>query len=153
MKKIIYLTPLVVLVVVIFLFILYAQHLGKQVIYIKTAYNTHELSVDVADTDQERSRGLMGVENLADNEGMLFVYEQDVVTSYWMKDMKMPIDMIFINSDYKIEYIKKYAQPCTPEFQQCPHYGTSVPIRYVLEVKAGFTEKNNLQIADELIIK
>lgn len=103
-----------------------------------------KIAVEIADTDEERVKGLSGRNSLDKNEGMLFVFaNKDIAPSFWMKGMKISIDIIWIN-DGKVIKIDKDI-PITPEEKR---YTPGQPIDYVLEVAAGFSDKNNLKIGD-----
>ena len=75
---------------------------------------------------------------------MLFIFEKPGKYYFWMKDMNFPIDMIWIGEDMRVIYIKKNAQP--ESFPKT--YGPDIDSKYVLEVVAGFSEKNNLKEGD-----
>lgn len=103
-----------------------------------------EVNITIADSEEERKKGLAGVTKLGDNEGMLFVFDsKDVTPSFWMKDMLIPIDIIWIN-DGKVIKIDKNV----PNSDQSKLYTAPEPIDYVLEVAAGFSDKNNLKVGD-----
>lgn len=105
-----------------------------------------DIKVDLAETPAEQNQGLSGRVGLAENEGMLFVFDKPGKHSFWMKDMNFPIDMIWLGEDLKIIYIKKNALPeLFPET-----YGPGTDAKYVLEVVSGFSEKHNLQIGDSV---
>lgn len=71
-----------------------------------------ELNADVPVTGEQMSKGLSVKDQLKENEAMLFVFEQSARHSFWMKDMKFPIDIIWLDSDEKVVYIKENMQPC-----------------------------------------
>jgi len=102
--------------------------------------------VEVADTQEARNKGLSGRDSIAENEGMLFVFEAlDKKHAFWMKDMKFAIDIIWIN-DGKIAQISKVVSPPDPGTPDriLPLYIPDAPADYVLEVAAGFSDKNGL---------
>lgn len=101
------------------------------------------VDVDIADTDIERSRGLSGRKYLGDYEGMLFIYESEVSNPFWMKDMLIPLDIIFIDKDDFIVNIKENQQPCEENY--CPSISSLEPFQYVLEVNSGFCEENSIE--------
>lgn len=104
------------------------------------------LNVELADTDIKRELGLSGHAPLAENQGMLFIFEKSGIYPFWMKDMLFPIDIIWISDDFQVVYIEKNAQPSSyPKT-----FGPNENAKYVLEINAGFSEKNNLKIGDEL---
>jgi uncharacterized protein len=89
--------------------------------------------VDVADTESEWKQGLSGTNSLAPLTGMLFVFDDNSQHGIWMKDMKYPIDVLWISENYRIVNIKKNMTPESyPEVFQ-----NSKPARYVLELPAG----------------
>lgn len=95
------------------------------------------LHVELADSPQEHSQGLMYREQLSPGEGMLFIFEGDSLRSFWMKNTLIPLDMIFINSSLGIVSVHKDVPPCaTPS---CPTYGSGSPAMYVVEANAGFS--------------
>ena len=100
------------------------------------------ISAKVANGDVERSKGLSGVEKLKNDEGMLFVYREDGLHGIWMKDMKISIDIIWLNKDKKVVYIVKNAQPESyPKTFKPKKFA-----RYVLEVPAGYTTEKKITI-------
>jgi hypothetical protein len=103
--------------------------------------------VDLALTAGERARGLSGRVGLGENIGMLFVFDNEGIYPFWMKDMNFPIDIIWINKDLKVVYVKENATPDSfPE-----SFSPGEKALYVLEVPAGFSEKNNLKIGDGVV--
>jgi uncharacterized membrane protein (UPF0127 family) len=108
------------------------------------------IKVDLALTAQEQEQGLSGRQSLGQNEGMLFVFDNPSKELFWMKDMNFPIDIIWLTENMKVDYIKKYADPkLYPEA-----YGpgqNDMNAKYVLEVVAGFSDKNNLKVGDAVL--
>lgn len=108
------------------------------------------VKVDLATTPEEREKGLSGREMLGENEGLLFVFETPGKYQFWMRDMNFPIDMIWIDSNFNsIVYIQKDATPESfpKAFGPGPEDGEAT---YVLEVPAGFSEKNSLKVGDRV---
>lgn len=102
------------------------------------------IEVDIASSDVERARGLSGRVSLGANSGMLFVFESPRLNMFWMKDMNFPIDIIWLDENKKIIYIKENLNPKTyPEV-----FGPEVKSSYVLEVNSNFTKKYNIKIGD-----
>lgn len=102
------------------------------------------IRVDVADTPEERARGLSGRESLAEDEGMLFVFQEDGLYAFWMKDMHFAIDILWISSEGVVVDMEQNISPST--------YPTSfVPrreARYVIELPAGATAEYDLELGD-----
>ncbi len=99
------------------------------------------LTVEIVDTPESRSRGLSGREGLADDAGMLFVFNEAGIFGFWMKDMLFSIDMAWLNDDFCIVYLARNVSPETYPTVFAP----SVPARYVIEAKAGFFGSHNLK--------
>jgi len=106
--------------------------------------------VELAVTPEEKAKGLMHREYLDENKGMLFIFEDEKAPSFWMKNTLIPLDMIFINSDNKIVDIL-IAEPCKKD--PCKSYMPKADAKYVLEVNAGFSERHNANIGDEVSLK
>jgi uncharacterized protein len=115
---------------------------------IKTAKGSYRLLVEIADSEKERSAGLMGRNSLGDNRGMLFVYDEEVYPGFWMKNMRFPLDIVFIGGDLRIKQIEQNVQPCPPDVSDCALFTPSYPVQYVLEVKSGYTEKHKISVGD-----
>jgi len=114
--------------------------------YIKIADKI--LKVELALTPEARQQGLSGREKLKEDEGMFFVFNHMDKYSFWMKDMNFALDIIWIGEDLRVVYIKKNALPESyPET-----FRPSQEVRYVLEVLAQFSEKNNLKGGDQIEI-
>lgn len=106
-----------------------------------------EIKVTVARSDEERKNGLSGYKNLGENEGMLFVFPDKSEPAFWMKDMLIAIDIIWI-VDGKIVKIDKnipVPQAGSPD-ASLKLYKPGVPISHVLEVNAGFSDKNKIKV-------
>ena len=106
-----------------------------------------KVDLELAITPAEQARGLMHREYLDENSGMLFVFEQEGKPGFWMKNTLISLDMIFINADDKIVDIMT-AEPC--EKDPCKSYTPQAEAKYVLEVNAGFAQKHNIEIGDEV---
>ena len=107
-----------------------------------------KINVEIADEDEERMKGLMFKEKLNENDGMLFVFDNEEEQTFWMKNTLIPLDMIFINKNFTIVDIK-YAVPCKEE--PCALYKSALPAEYVLEVNGHYTVKNNINVGNKVI--
>lgn len=107
-----------------------------------------EVDVEIAKTPSQHSIGLMNRESLGYNEGMLFVFSSEDNRSFWMKDTKIALDMIFVGQDTKIVGIIEDVQPCTSD--PCPSYSIEDSSMYVLEINSGFVSENGIKIGDQL---
>ncbi len=131
---------------------------GEQKVYALNADNVSASSVrikdlviyvDLAKTPEQQAKGLSIKNTLNENEGMLFIFDTPKEYSFWMKDMKFPIDIIWISSDNKIVHIEKNLQPCI-FFLICTSYSPHANSKYVLEVPSNYTTKNNITIGDRV---
>ena len=107
------------------------------------------VKVELAQTNEERRMGLSGRRNLGDYEGMLFVMDEIGTSAFWMKDMLIPLDIIFIDSKFFIVDIKENVQPCGSGY--CPSIYSQSPYLYVLEVNAGFAKSNRVVVGNSLV--
>lgn len=116
----------------------------------RTAYPTltlgdTEIKLELAQTDEEQELGLSYRESLPAETGMLFVYTQDTRPSFWMKGMNFPLDIIWLDQNWQIVGYERNVSPDTyPQTFPAP-----APIRYVLEVNAGFVDKHSLKVGDK----
>ncbi|MEI7810427.1 MAG: DUF192 domain-containing protein [bacterium] len=105
-----------------------------------------KIKVELALTHSEQIKGLSGRKNINDDAGMLFIFEKLSNDKFWMKDMNFSVDMIWIDSDSNIIYIEKNVDPSS-----YPNtFGPNQDYKYVLEVKANFSEKNNLKVGEKV---
>lgn len=110
-----------------------------------------EISVEIADTADKKAKGLSGRKSLDKGSGMLFIFPKDTEPAFWMKDMFFPIDIIWINDDKITQIDKNVTNPTSgTDDSQLPLYRPSLPIDYVLEVNAGFSDKNNFEVGDPI---
>lgn len=108
-----------------------------------------KFKVEIAQTAEEKRRGLMFRENLAQDAGMIFVYDQPQISNFWMRSTLIPLDMIAIDEDENIVNIVKNAQPCE-EGSFCKLYPTNVPAKYVLEINGGLSDQFGFAVGDEV---
>ncbi|MFA5812108.1 MAG: DUF192 domain-containing protein [bacterium] len=102
-------------------------------------------SVEIAETEQQKEKGLMGRESLPESAGMWFVFDQPVSDNFWMKDTTIPLDMIFVDENLRVIYIAANTVPGSTEMIKAPS-----PYQYVLEVNAGVAAKSNIKVGDQI---
>ncbi|MGD1942167.1 MAG: DUF192 domain-containing protein [Leptolyngbyaceae cyanobacterium] len=108
------------------------------------------IGLEVAHTPQQQAIGLMAREALADDRGMLFPFEPARPVSFWMKNVLIPLDMVFIYDD-EIVAISSDVPPC--EATPCPTYGPDgQAIDYVLELRGGLAAELGLQVEQPIAI-
>ena len=113
---------------------------------------TQKLSVQIADTEDKRTKGLSSVTSLKADSGMLFVFDAKQVTPlFWMKGMLIPLDFIWVANGKIVRIDKNIPAPApnTPN-GNLKTYSAGVPIDYVLEVNAGFSDKNKIKVGDSI---
>lgn len=103
----------------------------------------------VASKASERKKGLSGQENLPLGGGLLFVFENSGLYSFWMKDMKFAIDIIWIDENKKVVYIVQNAPPePSRDEDELTLYRPEGVAKYVLEINAGLTQRHGIVIGD-----
>lgn len=109
--------------------------------------------VRVARTDAEHTQGLSGVQSLGENEGMLFVFPAKTQPPFWMKDMLIPLDFIWISDGVVTQIHKNVAPPLTgtPD-NNLLLYIPKDKIDHVLEVNAGFADSHKIEVGDHVTI-
>lgn len=113
--------------------------------------NSKKISVKVVKTAEEKAKGLSGTAQLGEDEGMLFEFNPKTRVSFWMKDMLIPLDMIWIVNGKVVDIDKNVPvpEPGTPDARLETYY-PDVDIEYVLEVNAGFSDENNIKVGDSV---
>lgn len=106
------------------------------------------ISVTVADTEEERIKGLSGVVSLREREGKLFVFDRDGRFGIWMKEMNIPLDIIWIDKNLKIVHIVENVSPESfPEV-----FAPETDARFVLEMNAHFVSSLRAKVGDVLTL-
>lgn len=106
------------------------------------------LNIEIAESDYETQTGLMYRDDMKNTEGMLFIFEDEQMHSFYMKNTKIPLDIIFIKADLTIASFQENAEPYNES-----GLSSQVPIQYVLEVNAGLAEKWLLEVGDKIAFK
>lgn len=105
--------------------------------------------VEVADGPREMARGLMYRRELCRSCGMVFVYPEARIRSFWMRNTLLPLDMIFMESSGRIVDIHESTVP----LREVPPYSSRSPVSVVLEVNAGFAGEGGLKVGDVVDLK
>jgi len=129
---------IILVVFLLWISVTHSQSLFKIPLYI----NNKEISVEVAKTAEETTRGLMGRKDLGKDEGMLFIFETEGHHGFWMKDTYIPLSIAFIDKEGRIVRITDM-KPLTLESHLPPQ-----PILYALEMKKGWFSKNGIKVGD-----
>ena len=107
------------------------------------------IPVEIADDDAERARGLMFRDELAAGTGMLFLHDREEPQAYWMKNTRIPLDILYFDNARKLVAQQRDVPPCSAG-NQCPPYPSNAPARYVLELNAGEAANLKLENGAEL---
>lgn len=103
-----------------------------------------EVRVEIADSPDEQAKGLMNRERLGEDRGMLFVFPDEQIRSFWMKNTLIPLSIAYIDSEGRIIDL----QEMKARDDQLPHYVSAEPARYALEVNQGFFEERGVEVGD-----
>lgn len=110
-----------------------------------------QIYAEVADTQASREQGLSGRSKLAEDEGMLFVFDFPGKYGFWMKDMNFPIDMVWISQDGTVVHIEREVSPATYFDFHPPQTFVNTPnAKYVLEMASGASEKYGLYLGTKV---
>jgi uncharacterized membrane protein (UPF0127 family) len=104
--------------------------------------------VELAITPAQRKQGLMFRKYLSQNQGMLFVFEDEDKHSFWMKNTFIPLDIIWIDKNKEVVFIERNVQPCEQDI--CSPIIPEQKAKYVLELNAGTCEDIGLKIKDKI---
>ncbi len=104
-----------------------------------------EFDIEIAETEYETQTGLMYRDVMEDNQGMLFIFDDVAMHSFYMKNTHIPLDIIYIDENLKITSFQKNAKP----FDETG-LSSGVPIKYVLEINAGLSDKLGLSVGDSI---
>lgn len=110
---------------------------------VQVTVNGVKLVADIAANEAQRTKGLAVKDRLNDNESMLFVFPSASNQAFWMKDMKFPIDIIWMDVNKTVVHIEHSLEPC-PAIGYCRTYTPGADSLYVLETVAGFADKYNI---------
>ena len=113
---------------------------------IKTSDKEHVFSVELALDDAEQAKGLMFRRNMADDHGMLFVYDMERVIGMWMKNTFLPLDMLFLESDGRIVKIARHTEPHSTDV-----ISSQKPVLAVLELNAGTSDHLAISVGDRVL--
>ena len=110
------------------------------------------IDLEVAATPEQQAMGLMFRQTLPDNRGMLFPFERERIARFWMNNVPVPLDMIFIKKG-KVIAIADSVPPCTTKPQDCPLYGPDTMVDGVIELRSGRTKELGLAVGDSISIE
>lgn len=103
------------------------------------------IEIEIADDPGSRSVGMMYRKSMRDDRGMLFIFEETKIQSFWMLNTPLSLDMIFVSPDSTINTIHERTIPHSRE-----SHSSTAPSKYVIEVVAGFCDKHGIQVGDKV---
>jgi uncharacterized protein len=121
----------------------------NKISYVNGKIGDVPIRLEVANNPITRAKGLSGRSELKNGEGMIFIFLEDDTPGFWMKDMKFPIDIIWVNSNQIIIGVE---QNISPNTFPASFYPPS-PIKYVIETQAGFFDNNSLKIGNSISLE
>jgi hypothetical protein len=104
-----------------------------------------KIDIQIAQTDFDRELGLMYRKSMEENQGMLFIFPNETIQTFWMRNTFIPLDMIFINADKEIVTIRNADKTLSDQT-----YASTAPAQYVLEVKLGYCKKFGIKVGDKI---
>ncbi|OFZ82071.1 MAG: hypothetical protein A2583_12075 [Bdellovibrionales bacterium RIFOXYD1_FULL_53_11] len=101
--------------------------------------------VEVAKSIEQKKRGLMGRKSIPPDGGMLFVFDEEEIHTFWMKDTFIPLDIVFIGKDLRVKNVIHSTTPLSTG-----HIGNGIVSKYVLELPGGAAKKSGITIKNKL---
>jgi len=113
--------------------------------------NGVRISAEVMIRPEDQARGMKYRDTLEPERGMLFLHAEPGPHSYWMHNVKIPLDILWMDAGGRIVEISANTPPCLKEPAECPSYGGSKLSRAVLELAAGSVQRHGLKVGDQLV--
>jgi uncharacterized membrane protein (UPF0127 family) len=109
------------------------------------------VTLEVAQTEPERNRGLMHRSSMPERAGMIFLFDRPGVYPFWMKDTLIPLDMFWTDTSGKVVWIAESVPPCQAD--PCPEYPPTAVASYDIETNAGFARTHRVKVGDVLTLR
>ena len=109
------------------------------------------VALEVARTEPERSRGLMFRTSMAEQAGMIFLFERPGVYPFWMKNTLIPLDMFWTDTTGKVVWIAESVPPCQAD--PSPEYPPKAVASYVIETNGGFAKRHGVKVGDVVTLR
>ena len=119
-----------------------------QILQQKTDSLLVRLDIEIADNEYETATGLMYRSSMEPEQGMLFIFDDVAMRSFYMKNTEFPLDIIFLDAENRIVSFQKNAQPYNET-----GLSSLVPAKYVLEINAGLADKWSLEVGDRMVFE
>ena len=108
-------------------------------------------AVEIADTTDKQALGLMFRDSMPGDQGMLFIFPNEAPRSFWMKNTRIPLDIMYFDKELRMVSVSADTPPC--KVRRCPSYPSKGPAMYVLELNAGMAGKLGVREGDVLTLK
>ena len=108
----------------------------------------HRFNVELANDDASRAQGLMFRDDMPADHGMLFLFDEPEERQFWMKNCRMPLDILYFDEKYKLVSVQQRVPACRSE--PCPVYPSEGAAKYVLELNAGVANKLGVKPGDAI---
>lgn len=118
---------------------------GELTFYSADSVKKVTIDIEIANTEFERELGLMKRKSMEENQGMLFIFPEEKMQSFWMRNTLISLDMIFVSAQKEIVTIRKNTKVLSDQ-----SYPSTKPAMYVIEVDAGFSDNHNLKVGDKI---
>lgn len=107
-----------------------------------------QIDIEIADDNDQRSTGLMFRDRMEENQGMLFIFDEEGPQSFWMRNTILPLDIIYVNSNMEIVKIYKNTKPFSDA-----SLPSNKPAKYVVEVNSGYCDRNGIQEGYKIVFR
>lgn len=107
-----------------------------------------KIDIEIADTEEKRTQGLMFRSSMKETQGMLFIFDKEEMQAFWMKNTMIPLDMIFVNAKKEIVNVRANARP-----YDLSSYTSTAPAKYVVEVNGGFCKRHGIKSGDKITFR
>jgi len=134
---------LISILVIFMIFLAIGKYQQQKFVSVKIGNAT--VHAELADTEPKQMRGLMFRDNLPKDGGMLFTFGRDGKYGIWMMNTSVALDILWLEKNKKVVYMKEDAQPCDA-LLVCSSYSPDEDSRYVLEVRAGYAKSHGIKI-------
>lgn len=138
----------VIFIITIFVTVVLPGVMRPSEVYLQLGSGLFRTKVAINNVD--RAKGLSGVTELDSNQGLLIAFPGESKWGIWMKDMKMPIDIVWLDKDKKVIYIVKGA---SPESSTSKIFSPRTPAKYVVELPAGTVEASSIKLNNYAIFQ
>lgn len=120
---------------------------------VKARLGPHAVNIQVAETDEDRSRGLMYVREMKDDHGMLFVFPDEFIPTFWMKNTLIPLAIAFIDRKFTIVDIQEMPPPKSLMDIDPPRYSSRKPAAMALEMNKEWFKRHGIKEGDKLLVE